>query len=180
MNRRIWLLVAAFAALSLAFGTGGFSAAELDRGVQVSVAEDEDAFVGIHGQDSITISYGSNDEQGNDRREVVQLLALENNFGEPMTFDVTVHDPTSTPPNLGQGSDGYDSFTLDATDGSRGVSFPVVCAAANGGSETWTVSITGQSQGVTAEIDRSVTIECVRQNSESELTPTPTPTLAPA
>jgi hypothetical protein len=178
MDRRVWLLMATFAALALALGTGGFSAAELDRGVQVSVVEDGDAFVGIHSQDSITIPYGSNDEQGNDGGAEVQLMTLENNFGEPMTFDVTVHDPTSTPPNLGQGSDGYDSFTLDATDGPRGVSFPVVCAAA-GGSETWTVSITARSPGVTAEIDRSVTIECVKQNGESESTPTPTLTPAP-
>jgi hypothetical protein len=43
----VWLLVAGLAALSLALGTGGFSAAEIDRGVSVSVADHENAYVGL-------------------------------------------------------------------------------------------------------------------------------------
>jgi len=162
------ILVAAFAALSLALGTGGFSAAQVDRGVSVSVVDDEHAFVGIHVQDSISVPYGSNDGNGSDGRERVQVMALENNFGEPLTVDVTVYEQSSQPPQLGKGSDGHDSFTLDPNDGTHGVSFPVVCANANGGSETWTVSVTARTGGVTAVMDRAVRIECVKQNSNGE------------
>jgi hypothetical protein len=48
MARRIWLLVAAVAALALATGTGGFSTAQMDRSMTVNVASPENAYVGLY------------------------------------------------------------------------------------------------------------------------------------
>jgi hypothetical protein len=47
MRRRVWLLVGALAATTLIGGTGSFSAASMDRGVSVNVADHEDAYVGL-------------------------------------------------------------------------------------------------------------------------------------
>jgi hypothetical protein len=179
MNRRIWLLVAALAALSLAFGTGGFSAAELNRGLSVSVADDPaDGYVGIEYIASpATVEYGSNDASGEDSRQKVHLLTLRNNLVDSVYYTVRVQDPTQAPPKL-RGNSGPTYELGGQTGVGRGervrLSAPVVCAG-NADQETWTLHITAESDGVTGELTREVTIECEKRTPSPTSSPTPTP-----
>lgn len=168
MHRRVWLLVAAFAALSLALGTGGFSAASMDRGVNVAVVEDPaDGYVGLeYHPDRVLVEYGSNDAEGNDPREKVHLLTLRNNLAGPVSFTVVVEDPTAVPPKVKRSNGGrttYDLGTLDPDD-SVTLQVPVVCAA-NGPTETWTLHVTADGEGVLGELTREVTVDCERRQT---------------
>lgn len=166
MDRRVWLLVAAFAALALAFGTGGFSAAEIDRGVTVNVVDDPaEGYVGIeYLADPVTVTYGSNDRQGEDPRHSVHLLTLRNNLDDPVRFTVTVEDPTSAPPKLSGDADSYElgGATGVARGGTVHLSVPVVCAG-DTDRETWALQVTADWGGVVGELTRDVTVECEKR-----------------
>ena len=167
MHRRVWLLVAGLAALSLALGTGGFSAAELERGLTVNVVDDPaDGHVGIEYLAApATVEYGSNDGEGADPRGEVNLLTLRNNLGDPAWFTVRVSDPPAGPPMLGGPADS--TFELGGQDGVASgervhLEVPVVCAG-NADRETWTLYITAEWDGVTGELTREATIECEKR-----------------
>jgi hypothetical protein len=162
MRRRVWLLVAVLTALLLAFGTGGFSAAQVDRAVQVSVAEDPNGYVGItYLPDSVRVPYGSTDGQGNDPRSEVHVLTIENNLDDRMALTVVVTDSSGGPPKLENSRGGEAEYDLGGFDPGESalLDIPVVCAA-NGATETWQLRITAHGGDIDAILTREVTIEC--------------------
>jgi hypothetical protein len=181
MHRRVWLLVAAFAALSLALGTGGFSAATMDRGVHVSVADHEHAFVGladpgahgthpspswIHGKDNRLMSE-SPLQQG---EGLTRLVVVKNRFGRT-SLDVHARGTDSGDVRLTWSS----NTTLHPHD--VGVVKGTVDCEGETGPQKLDLTVTAEAVdgSLTASIDYPVTVVCASEAS----TPTPTATPAP-
>jgi hypothetical protein len=83
-TQRLALLLAFAAALSLTFGTAGFSAAQMDRNLSVNVVPDEKAYVGYHSADQ-TVQSG----------ESVHLVTVTNRLTQSIEVtDVAIDSPT--------------------------------------------------------------------------------------
>lgn len=83
MNRThvLPLLVVTVAVLSLAVGSGSFTAAQGDRGVSLNVVSDDEGLVG----------YDSADHEGIESNETIDLVSISNRFNDNVTVeDVTV------------------------------------------------------------------------------------------
>jgi hypothetical protein len=166
MHRRVWLLVAAFAALSLALGTGGFSAAELDRGVSVSVSDPGNAIVSLydpgapnppmwvpdqyHAEPTVT---GSDD--------TVPVVVVYNRFeGTDLTVDV-------------EQQDGITLTGATETEVAVGQHAPVTGSIdCVGGESNLGLNVTADGDSMQASIEFDVTVDCRPE-------PTPTPTATP-
>jgi len=103
--RTLSLTLAAIAALSLAFGTVGFTSASLERGVSVDVVSDDQAFIG----------YETTAKSGVSEGDTIELVEIENRLGQEITVDeVQVStseggfsvEQTSTPGGIGVGENG--------------------------------------------------------------------------
>lgn len=165
MNRRVLLLVAVAAAGVMAVGTGGFSAATLERGVQVNIADrPATGLVGVtYHPDSVSVEYGSNDMNGSDPREPVRLLTLQNNLGRRVAFTVVIEDSRRAPPKLKNvPSGGRLTRNLGMVNPGKSVDLRVsiVCAANEG--ETWDLRIiaVGEDGTIHVRLTREVTINC--------------------
>ena len=171
MNRRTWafLAIAIVAAGSLTLGTSGFSAAEIDRAVSISVAD---------GQASGFVPLADPGAQGThpapewvtDRSQLrenpvtvedqhVPLFVVHNRFETPMDVDARV-----VRGGLTDVSD-IDSRSLDP--GETGVVSGTVACGGYAGPATVDLTVTAATQSVTAHIDYQVTVVCASQ------TPTP-------
>lgn len=155
MTRHIVIVLLALAVLLVAAATGGFSATEADRGVQITVADSDRAYLGIESLDpSIT-----GEDRASDAGESVVLFELTNNLHDGIEIDAEVeertagssvglHDDLRTPNGLEPGASG----TIDATvDCPGGVT-----------SETVDVGITVETDDGTVFVQttQSVTISC--------------------
>jgi hypothetical protein len=159
VNRRHFLLLGLAAVLLASVGgTGGFSAVDASRGIEVAVVDDDEAFLGIE-------RHGVNDG--------VWKVTLVNRLSSGEPFDVTVTVDTRT------------RIADDRTSTATATSTEAEIETGRveyGSPETLTVE--GVSCGSTAEItaeggDGSVVIEATREvtcdESWGTATPTPTP-----
>lgn len=146
--RALLVVVAAALTVVAIVPTGGFTAASADRSVQIAVAPDDEAFVGIDTADP-TLDNG--------RHADVELLRVHNGLGEPVrvTASVARADRTGRPPTVravtGPG-------TL-APGESGAVTADAVCAAARE-TGTVTVELVVAGDGVDATMERDVKITC--------------------
>ncbi|WP_259535234.1 hypothetical protein [Halalkaliarchaeum sp. AArc-CO] len=136
----------AFAVLGILFlvaGTGGFSAMTADRGVDVSVVPDDEAYVGIE-----TVG----DELSEEDR--IHLLTITNQFASGMDeLDVTVAD----------GNDVIDADTVELESTAIGVGEGTAATAECTAVERTGVvelDIEGGAGGASFEITRTVEVDC--------------------
>ena len=152
MRRR--LLFLAILAVASATGTGGFSTAEMDRGVSVSVVSDDKAMIGIKTHDQNLAPGQTHD---------VVLLTVINRLGQNRINDIAVDvdEPKEEPdpPKVKQ--------VLEPRNNDRIWKIPARVVCGSGMSETWTVDLTVKAEGVTAELSRHVDVRCASPgNSE--------------
>jgi hypothetical protein len=155
MGRRLFLGLVLLSALAIVMATGSFSAATMPRSVAIPVADDpEDGLVGIDADEEITLEYGSH--RANNSRGPVMLITVMNNFERSIDIEVDVSGDRNTPPNL-QGTPRIEDETLDPGE-SADVMADIVCASQP--PETWTVTISVSSDGVSSVVTHEVTIVC--------------------
>jgi hypothetical protein len=166
MRRRLLILAAFALAVVSATGTGGFSAAQMDRGVSVAVAPDSDAILGIKTYDQTADDAGKLDP-GRTKGETgppteVVLLEVTNRTGQDIeSIDVDIDEPDE--PNERRPPKVMDAGASYVGDDIWEVQADVVCGSEM--SETWTVDLTIQADGVQAELSRSVDVACDSQPS---------------
>jgi hypothetical protein len=164
MHRRTWLFlaVAVVAAGALTLGTSGFSAAEVDRPVSVSVADDQaSGFVpladpgagGTHPapewvDDPSQLRETPVETEG-DR---VPLFVVHNRFERPLTVDTQFV--------WGELDDVSDVETVTLEPGeTRAVDGSVDCGS-HDGPRMVELNVTASTQGVTANITYRATVDC--------------------
>lgn len=174
-GRRLAAVLAVVAVALLSTGSGAFTAAQLDRGMEVNVVEDEEAFLGVEELDP-TLNYvdvdGGADSEGEEpsegaqvtldsTHEDVELLRLENRFGDIELTAIEARisgDGAGEPDVLGE-----PSAAEPLSSGDSGlVTVDVECPEVPGetASETWEVTVDAEGSGVAVELTRSVTVTC--------------------
>lgn len=147
-RRRLAVLVGlALAVTSAVSGTGSFSATAADRSMEVRVAEDENAYLGLDYDDTVTVDANET---------TVTLVAVTNRFSTVLSVDaeLTEGDPDQ-PPAIesvdGPGDlDSGDTGTLSAT---------VRCDNATA-SESVAVALDATGGQVRVALQRELTVAC--------------------
>ena len=141
--RTLSILLAFTAAVGLVFGTAGFTAIDGDRGVAVSVADDENAYVGFN-------TTTSTENATNDTIAVVEA-EYQNQFSQEIELDVTVETDDVIKDS---------TFENVSTGGTVHIRAEEHCS---GGSVTFTFTATATATGDGSEIDledRTRTVSC--------------------
>jgi hypothetical protein len=143
-------IVFAVAAVSLAVGTGALSSVSADRGVEISVADDDEALLGV-------TTVGSDAIQSDGSTRSRDIVRITNRFADSITVDTTVTDPGGRPVlETARLDDGSLAAGEQAT-----LTAEIRCASGNSTSvETWTVHVTATGDGVSVETTTEVTVEC--------------------
>lgn len=161
------LVLAVFAVLIALSGTGGYSAVEADRGVSVSVVEDDVALLGV-------------ERPGSPAAENVSdppVLVVTNNAQTALDLEVQVSSTRDTPgAGAGNGSDsgvdrGQSVGSGSVTDGGSVTLQPgertIVrstdgcgAPAANGPDGTTDVHLSAGGEGLAIELTRTVEVAC--------------------
>lgn len=156
--RHLWIYGAmVLVAFALAVGAGGFTSGTSDRSVEILVAEDENALLGIH-EGETTGRVG----------ELIDVMYLEDNFGAAEVaylVDVSL-DPQSGP----SGSSGGPVTLQGQTDTPTmlDTSVTVRCRGPTEGSEPVSVTLEVEADGVTVTATRTVDVTChMPEESES-------------
>lgn len=179
MNVRGYHVLLVLAAACLVAGSGAFSSVSAERGVEVSVAPDEQALLGIDAPDSVTVSGGEqvtgNDtavpgkgnEQGNGgdaaegqsglRRASTTLLDVSNGFAQRVDVTVSVADTDGGFPRV----EGFErTYSLGPGDEPVSVATNVTCPGNGQQERTVTVTLTDDGDSVHVELTREVTVTC--------------------
>lgn len=149
LGKRLALAGFVLAAVLVATSTGGFSAMAADRGVQVSVVDDEHAFLGITVEDT----------EGTVGNAQFTLLKLTDNFGQDVDVDeVTVaSDDAPIEVELPSAATATDGTYLEMDDT---LTVPVSCTEPTTGKVDVTLHIVASGTGVTVVKDKTVAVEC--------------------
>lgn len=153
MGRLKWTsIVFAFAAVSFAVGTGAFSSVSADRGVEVSVADDEDAMLGIVAADGEKITSDNLPQEQS-------AVTFHNRFGQTLHLHVSLTDenPTAKPEFVSYRLEGRrvgpgDEVTLYAKINCKDGNPPP--------SEQWTFAVDATGETVSVETTETITVEC--------------------
>jgi hypothetical protein len=159
----------------LLVGSGAFSAASVERGVTVSVADDEDALLGIDAPDSVTVSggeqvtgndtavpgkgngNGANGGQSGLRRANTTLLDVNNGFTQPVDVTVSVVAATDGFPRV----EGFErTYSLSPGDEPVSVATNVTCPGNGQQERDVTVTLDADGESVGVELNRTVTVTC--------------------
>jgi len=137
-------------AAGLLLGTGSFTATSADRGVDVHVAPDDAALVGVDGKSPVT---------GTVDGEPITLFDLSDNAPNDITTDASI--PSDAP------------VALESVSFEDGIT--ARCSNATGGEAVAIdVEITANGPGLSAELIRSVTVQCVASDDTPNATPSET------
>jgi hypothetical protein len=148
VSRRYALAALLVAGLLVAAGTGGFTVTTAQRGAEISVAPDGQAYLDVRTADR-SLDAGT---------ATVGLVALENRFPSPLDdVEVSIGSDGPEPPTL-RGYDAPDGLRSGA---SGTVTATAVCDPRNETTaETWTVWINASGPAVAVNLARSVTVSC--------------------
>ena len=147
INRRYLLLLAALVVvIALTVNTSGVSMVATDRDVNVKIAEDQNAYIGLETFDQ-SLTTGTHED--------VELIIIHNRLGRELTeIDVTISGDKNVSPklqdypkSLGVGESG----TVTATINCGGEAFDT---------QTWSVRITASGNDVMITLDRTVSVSC--------------------
>ena len=139
--RALSVALAVVAAAGLIFGTGGFTAMSADRGVNVNVAGDDDAYLGYELTTETTT--------GNNSSTVTAEATYRNGFDGDLTLEVTVvvdgNEVDTETRTLDPGSETVISVTRSC---SAGETVDIAFEAA------------GDGPGVSVSMDRAHSVSC--------------------
>ena len=148
-RRRLLMLGAAVAVLASVGGTGGFSTANADRGVQVAVVDDEQAYLGIESENVTGETWN---------------VTVTNRFPDGATAEVTV-----------EVGDRTDSTTLGAGASERLTLTGVACGA----TANLTASAGDGSVAIEASREVTCSAAVAASTTNTTLTTTPSSTSTP-
>jgi uncharacterized membrane protein len=163
MARR-WLYgVLVVLAISLVVSSGSFSAVSADRGVAITVADDDSAFLGFTSEVPVL---------DNGRHDETPLATLQNRFGGPLTdVEVTISgDDKPSPTLLPQSTPDVDvPDTIEPGD-SGTIEADIQCSnvEGDGSTEDWQLHISASSDTATVDLTRPVTVECTGDGRGNE------------
>jgi len=146
--RRVAMLVGiVLVATSAISGTGSFSAVAADRAIEVSVADDEAAYLGLAYDETVTVEANET---------TVTLVAVTNRFPSSLAVDpeLTEGDPDQ-PPAI-ESVDGPGELNSGE---SGPLSATIRCDNATA-SETVTVALEATGDGVRVSLQRELTVAC--------------------
>jgi type II secretory pathway pseudopilin PulG len=139
--RALSVALAVVAAAGLIFGSGGFTAMSVDRGVNVDVADDEDAYLGYELTTETTAT--------NNTSTVTAEATYRNGFGGELTLDVTV---------VVDGDEvGSETITLDP---GAEASISVTRSCSAGETIVFAFEAAGRGPGVSVSMDRARSVSC--------------------
>lgn len=162
VSRLIWLLVVALVVPALVVGTGGFSAATLDRGVTVSVADHDQAAVSLwdpgarddHSTADVPRDWLREDPVTDDD-PTTTLVVVKNRLGH--SIDVTA-SAVDAPAGVTVAS--VEAVTLEPGDVGR-VDATVDCGDRTGGVQApIDLRVHADGEGFAADIDYQVHVVC--------------------
>lgn len=152
-RRSLPLLVAVVGVTSLVLSGGAFSAGTAERGVELAVVDDEDAYLGLRAATPLELPAGETHD-----RNVVRLANRFASTLDEITVSVTERDddpPTVTgvdaPARLGPGDAGWIAVDVDC--------------GASGNEETVTIAMEASGRDA-VELARDVTIVCDRPDDD--------------
>lgn len=150
-RRRVSLALALLGVALLTVGTGGFASVDTDRAIRITVADDENGFVGIE---------RGNRSLGNGVHEDVTLLTLRNQFNDnPLEVsEVRVSgENESQPPRVRNVS-----VESEARGSTKAIIADVTCANNTNNTEVFTVSVdlSENDGGISVQLARDVEISC--------------------
>jgi hypothetical protein len=154
MRRNLLLLGAAVVVLALTVGTGGFSAAELERGLSVSVSDSDSALVSLYDPGDTNPpdwapETATEEPTVTDADDRVPVVYVHNRF-EEQTLRIDLEPESSdvltdtTPVTVGAGRTEAVPATVDCVGGDREV----------------TLTVVAEGDGMSARIDFPVTVDC--------------------
>jgi hypothetical protein len=162
MTPRARHLLLALAAVCLVTTTGAFSSTTADRSVSVSVADDEDAYLGIEIDDPVVVERestgGTNNTTENGTNaadewsEDMTLLTFTDDFGTSLDVDVSVAESGEPSVDLATGTVSLASGETAAVEAT------VTCRGDN--SRDVTLDVTATGDGVVVDLTRAVEIRC--------------------
>ncbi|MFD1587086.1 hypothetical protein ACFR9U_08820 [Halorientalis brevis] len=154
LKRLSFVLILSAALLTV--GTGGFSATSIDRSTDISVVEDERAFLGLeaHGRE---LPYGTTSEETT--HSDVRLLTIENQFESDIT-SLTVTDASHGTPHVIGSIETPNRLEVGS---STTISAAVVCSASGDG--TVDLYIKASTGSTTVEKTKSVSVTCSLQQT---------------
>lgn len=150
-TRRLVVLAVLALAISVVTASGGFTTMTADRGVAVSVVDEDRMLLGVEPRAP---------ELANGRHSDVGLLTLTNQFpGNVLTtVRANVTNPDPRPPLVLPGSVRTPAALSVGESGA--VTADVVCAGGSSGTERLVVTVTAAGHGVRFSATRTVTVEC--------------------
>lgn len=135
MSRRGWLVLGAAAVvLATTAGTGAFSAVNAERGIQVTVVDDDDAYLGV----AITANGTENN--------TTAMVRVTNQFPDGTTLTTVTATSDDETVSLTPGA-----RTLDTGDASTETLSSVTCGD--------TITIRASGDGISVELEREIACE---------------------
>jgi hypothetical protein len=159
-RRRLILITIAVASLTLAAGTAAFTATSADRGVDVRVADDGNAYITVEKfpnfdtSDHLTLST-------NETTKWITVMRFENNIPSDSVsqFDAELRSGGGHPAMI-LPSGGAGEYDIDTTwDGSGTLDARMNCGKQGSGTLTFDIEIVTDG-GVSVDLTRSVTVKC--------------------
>lgn len=157
-RRNLILLLGGASSGAMTMGTGAFSSAQVDRGVEVNVVDDESALVGYRSSDKVL----SSDE------DEIDLVEIKNRFGDDteikiVNIETEVEEIKGDGPTLDDDPT-YPEESFAHWDGYKNITGQVSCGSSAGKSR-FEVTVLVQGSGVQAELfgeteTRSFIVEC--------------------
>lgn len=176
MTVRVRHLLLVLSATCLVVGSGAFTAASVERGVSVSVADDEHAYLGLDIPEEVTVDGGEwatgtgentpaaaderqsngagNAERAGVRQRTVTLFEVTNRFSVPVDVDATVESRSGVPKveSISPAEDVRPETTEPVT--------AVVTCSAGPPEKDLTLYVTASGEDVSVEMTRTVTVTC--------------------
>jgi hypothetical protein len=147
-RRHAILLLGGASSGAMSIGTGAFSSVEADRGVEVSVVDDDEAYLGLDVENRIA-TVG----------RPAEVVEITNSFADTLSLDVSVEDTNEVVDEIAVSdeSPGNEFFlTLNP-----GESVPVAITCGQTGEAKFTLDFSGETDGATVEKTRTFeNIEC--------------------
>ncbi|MGQ3328882.1 hypothetical protein [Halorubrum sp. FL23] len=131
----------------MSIGTGAFSSVEAERGVEVNVVDDKNAYLGLDVEDeAVTVG------------KLTDVATITNSFADRLSLDITIEQRDAVIDEIAVGGEAPDNgFSLGLGPGKDAV-IAVTCSQT--GAASFKLRFEGQTNGASVDKVRSFEIDC--------------------